>query len=183
MQPPMTTTPSSHGPSDSSDPSTIGSSSTKKRTCGQHAQKKEDWTEPNRIEMFALTHTKKDGTPVDDRSKEIMDQFQQLLTQPEEMSSSASTSSIAYTSIDEIFTQVMGPERHGHVRGYGFGLTPTSVFGSTSRRQSIGTLATKLENAQELLIVAEQKFTNAIGELSHVKETFEERLIEVQRKT
>ncbi|KAL6345517.1 hypothetical protein AAG906_017242 [Vitis piasezkii] len=142
MQPPLTTTPSSYGPSDSSDPSTIGL-----------AQKKEDWIEPNRIEMFALTHTKKNGTPADDRSKEIMDQFQQLLTQPEEMSSSVSTSSI----------------RHGHVRGYGFGPTPTSVFGSCNRRRSVGTLTTQLENAQELLVVAEQKFTNAIGKLSHVK--------------
>ncbi|RVW67031.1 hypothetical protein CK203_064401 [Vitis vinifera] len=34
--------------------------------------KKEDRSEPNRIEMFALTHTRKDGTPVDDHSKEIM---------------------------------------------------------------------------------------------------------------
>ena len=77
----------------------------------------------------------------------------------------------------------MGPERHGRVRGYGFGPTPTSVFGSTSRRQSVGTLATQLENAQELLAAAKQKLINAIGELSHVKETFEKQLIEVQRKT
>ena len=27
---------------------------------------------PNRIEMFDLTHTKKDGTPVDDRFEKIM---------------------------------------------------------------------------------------------------------------
>ncbi|RVW13564.1 hypothetical protein CK203_091916 [Vitis vinifera] len=200
MQPPMTTTPSSSGPSDSSDPSTID----EERLCHQplhllddewrwlihfwgmpeaKAQNKEDRTEPNRIEMFALTHTKKDGTPIDNHSKEIMNQFQQLLTQLEKISSSASTSSIAYTSIDEIYTQVMGPERHGRVRGYGFGPTPTSVFGSTSRRQSVGTLATQLENAQELLAAAKQKLINAIGELSHVKETFEKQLIEVQRKT
>ena len=84
----------------------------------------------------------------------------------------------------------MGPERHDHVRGYGFGPTPTSVFGSTSRRRSRTILSTQLENAQEMLIVTEQKFKTATEELlnvkeelSHVKETFEERLIEVQRKT
>ena len=84
----------------------------------------------------------------------------------------------------------MGPESHGCVRGYGFGPTPTLVFGSTSRRRSRAILSTQLENAQEMLIVAEQKFTTATEELSnvkeklsHVKETFEERLIEVQRKT
>ena len=77
----------------------------------------------------------------------------------------------------------MGLKRHGHVWGYGFGLTPISIFGSTSRRWSTGTLATQLENVQELLVVVEQKFTNAVEKLSHVKETFEERLIEIQRKT
>ena len=77
----------------------------------------------------------------------------------------------------------MGPKRHGRVRGYGFGPTPTSIFGSTSRRRSGVILSTQLENTQEMLIAAEQKFTTATEELSHVKETFEERLIEVQRKT
>ncbi|XP_034692308.1 uncharacterized protein LOC117919278 [Vitis riparia] len=140
--------------------------------------------------MFALTHTRKDGTPVDDHSKKIMDQFQQLLSQPEGTSSSTSASSGASTYVDEIYTQVMGPERHGRVRGYGFGPTPTSIFGSTSRRRPGVILSTQLENAQEMLIAAEQKFTTATEELSnvkdellHVKETFEERLIEVQKKT
>ncbi|RVW70004.1 hypothetical protein CK203_065768 [Vitis vinifera] len=43
-------------------------------------------------------------------------------------------------------------ERHGRVRGYGFGPTPTSIFGSTSRRRSGVILSTQLENAQEMLI-------------------------------
>ena len=30
---------------------------------------------------------------------------------------------------DEIYHKVVGNERHGHVRGYGLGLTLTSVFG------------------------------------------------------
>ncbi|KAL6325990.1 hypothetical protein AAG906_038482 [Vitis piasezkii] len=79
------------------------------------------------------------------------DQFQQLLSQPKGTSSSTSASSgastsvsstsvastsVASTYVDEIYTQVMGPERHGRVRGYGFGPTPTSIFGSTSRRRS-----------------------------------------------
>ena len=66
---------------------------------------------------------------------------------------------MASTSVDGIYTQVMGPERHGHVRGYGFGPTPTSIFGSTSRRRSGASLSIQLENAQEMLIAIEQKFT------------------------
>ena len=64
----------------------------------------------------------------------------------------------------------MGPKRHGRVQGYGFDPTPTSVFGSTSRRQSRAIRSTQLENAQEMLIATEQKFTTATEELSNVKE-------------
>ena len=52
------------------------------------------------------------------------------------MSSSSSTAFASYVaspSVDDIYTQMMGPERHGRVRGYGFGVTPTLVFGSVVR--------------------------------------------------
>ena len=63
------------------------------------------------------------------------------------VASTASTSSIASTSVDDIYAQVMGRERHGRVRGYGFGITPTLVFGSSSTGQSSSTLSAQLENA------------------------------------
>ena len=94
-------------------------------------------------------------------------------------SSTASTASASYVasiSIDDIYAQVMGQERHGRVRDYEFGVTPTLVFGSNSTGQLRSTLSTQLENSQEMLRVAEQKFTTAT-------ETFEEKLVEVQRKT
>ena len=64
----------------------------------------------------------------------------------------------------------MGLERHGHVQGYRFGPTPTSVFSSTSRRRSGAIRSTQLEITQELLTVAKQKFTATTEELSNVKE-------------
>ena len=94
-------------------------------------------------------------------------------------SPAASTASASYASstfVDDIYAQVMGRERHGRVQGYGFGVTPTLVFGSSSTGQSRSTLSSQLENAQEMLRVAEQKFTITT-------ETFEEKLVEVQRKT
>ena len=33
---------------------------------------RKDGTQLNRIDMFKLTHTRKDGTPVDDASRDIM---------------------------------------------------------------------------------------------------------------
>ena len=88
----------------------------------------------------------------------------------------ASASSIASTSVDDIYTQVMGQERHGHVRSYEFGVTPTLVFGHSYIGQSRFTLLAQLENVQEMLRVAEQKFTTAT-------ETFEDKLVEIQIKT
>ena len=90
--------------------------------------------------------------------------------------STASASFVASTSVDDIYTQVMGPKRHGRVRGYEFGVTPTLVFSSSSTGQSRSTLSSQLENVQEMLRVTEQKFTITT-------ETFEEKLVEVQRKT
>ena len=90
--------------------------------------------------------------------------------------STASASFVASTSLDNLYAQVMGRERHGRVQGYGFGVTSTLVFGSSSTRQSRSTLSTQLETAQEMLRVSKQKFTTAT-------ETFEEKLVEVQRKT
>ena len=73
--------------------------------------------------------------------------------------STAFASSVASTSIDDIHTQVIGRERPGRVRDYEFGVTPTLVFGSNSTGQSKSTLSAQLENAQEMIRVAEQKFT------------------------
>ncbi|KAL6324792.1 hypothetical protein AAG906_018319 [Vitis piasezkii] len=172
IQPTSITTPSSFSPSDSSDPSIVD----EERLCHRPPHLSDD-------DWRWLIHFW--GTP------KAKDQFQQLLSQPEETSSSTSTSSRASTSVsstsvastyvDEIYTQVMGPERHGHVRGYGFGPTPTSIFGSTSRKRSKLFFQHNLKR-QEMLIATEQKFTSAIeelsnvkDELSHMKETFEER--------
>ena len=88
------------------------------------------------------------------------------------VASIASTSFIASISIDDIYTQVMVQEKHGRVRDYGFGVTLTLIFGSSRTWQSRFTLSASLENAQDMLRVAEQKFTTTT-------KTFEEKLIEV----
>ena len=56
--------------------------------------------------------------------------------------STASASFVASISIYDIYAQVMGRERHGCIRGYGYGVTLTLVFGSSSTRQSRPTLST-----------------------------------------
>ncbi|KAF8393962.1 hypothetical protein HHK36_020164 [Tetracentron sinense] len=78
-----------------------------------------------RVDMYFRTHLRKDGPPVDNFSGKIISKFRELAA----LSSQDGSSSFVG---DDIYTQVMGPERHGRVRGYGLGPTPTSVFGSMS---------------------------------------------------
>ncbi|KAF8407330.1 hypothetical protein HHK36_006457 [Tetracentron sinense] len=85
-------------------------------------QSRTDGGTPTQVDLFFLTHTQKNGRAVDERSEEIMSKFRELSNSNQDGSS----------SISDIYTHVMGPERHGRVRGYGLGQTPTSVFGSLS---------------------------------------------------
>ena len=57
------------------------------------------------------------------------------------VASTTSASSVTSTFVDDIYAQVMGRERHGRVRGYGFGVTSTLVFDSSSTRQSRSNLS------------------------------------------
>ncbi|KAL6323253.1 hypothetical protein AAG906_029260 [Vitis piasezkii] len=169
IQPVVTTTPSSSDPFDSSDPSIVGM--IKKIMFNFTYDKCVCMRRDCAIDLHTYRMMTGDGSSTFEvhlRPRDILFYYASS-----KASTSVSSTSIGSTYVDEIYTQVMGPERHGRVRGYGFGPTPTSVFGST-----------------KMLIAAEQKFTTATEELSnvkeelsHVKETFEERLIEVQRMT
>ena len=92
------------------------------------------------------------------------------------VASTTFASFVASTSVYDIYTQVMSSERHGRVQGYGFGVTPTLVFDSSNTGKSRSTMSAQLKNAQKMLKVTEQKFTTTT-------ETFEEKLVEVQRNT
>ncbi|CAK9156684.1 unnamed protein product [Ilex paraguariensis] len=67
----------------------------------------------SRIKFFKVAYSKKDGRLVNDVVAQALSDMDEL---PSQMS-------------DEVFTQVMGPERPGCVRTYGFGPSPRYVFG------------------------------------------------------
>ncbi|RVW72347.1 hypothetical protein CK203_055429 [Vitis vinifera] len=171
-----TTTPSSSDPSDSSDPSIVGSSSSKKRTRGL----------TRNLDLLSMKPRDKKTTRFNTRGQvvyggkgERLSSYMGTLVRSQHNVPSKFKIGIMLVKIE-----AWSCSRHG------FGPTPTSIFGSTSRRRSGVILSTQLETPKRCLIAAEQKFTTATeelsnvkDELSHVKETFEERLIEVQKKT
>ncbi|PPS08749.1 hypothetical protein GOBAR_AA11885 [Gossypium barbadense] len=83
-----------------------------------------------RLQLFDITHRKKDGTPMTSEAAEIM----KLKDKKAEYEAAASTdSSVNFEDIDNrIINEVLGPERYGRVRFQGSGVNTTQYFGSTS---------------------------------------------------
>ncbi|PPS18893.1 hypothetical protein GOBAR_AA01697 [Gossypium barbadense] len=86
-----------------------------------------------RLQLFDITHRKKDGTPMTSEAVEIMEK---LKDKKAEYEATASTdSSVNFEDIDNrIINEVLGPERYGRVRFQGSGVNPTQYFGSASHQ-------------------------------------------------
>ena len=58
-------------------------------------------------------------------------------------------------SQEQMFVEVLGPERHGRVRGYGAGVTPTKLWGSSSSRMY--DLEKRLQESEQKRLESENK--------------------------
>ncbi|KHG23188.1 50S ribosomal L1P [Gossypium arboreum] len=84
-----------------------------------------------RLQLFEITHKKKDGSPMTSEAGEIMEKLKEKKTEYEVIAST--DSSVNLENIDNrIITEVLGPERYGRVLFQGSGVTPTQYFGSGS---------------------------------------------------
>lgn len=94
------------------------------------SEKAKDGIEPTRAEVFILTHKKrKDGRPIDEESIKVLDQMQEKLSN-EETSYEQHLDSVAWEG--DVFSQVLGSERSGYIRGVGLGPTPSLLWGNKS---------------------------------------------------
>ena len=83
------------------------------------------------------------------------------------------SSSSTPLSVDDINTQVLGPERHGRVRSLGFGATLTSVFGVT-KKETNAALASKLKETQEREEQMQQQIQQQQGQLQQQQEQLQQ---------
>ncbi|XP_059653621.1 uncharacterized protein LOC132300523 isoform X2 [Cornus florida] len=91
----------------------------------EERKKRPNGEEPTRTEMYILTHTQKNGQPMDEASaKIIIKQLKEYATQQPETSQRGAAR-------DGIFSQVVGEDRHGLVRTYGLGPSPSDIWGTT----------------------------------------------------
>ncbi|XP_058114262.1 uncharacterized protein LOC131257418 isoform X2 [Magnolia sinica] len=111
--------------------------------------------------MFLLTHRRKNGMPVDEASTRAMEQLNERTSQQPEASHNS-------TARKDIFSEVMGDERHGRVHTYEFGPSPSDIWGTTSHSvQSQGMTS----NAQKI----DEQYEELHAEISSLRETMADR--------
>ncbi|KAM2593523.1 hypothetical protein TB1_042662 [Malus domestica] len=97
-----------------------------------HAQEQVNGSKPDCITFFTLTHTRKNGEPVDARSAAIIDEFNTKLK--------------LYADRNEIITEqvchnvyadVLGPEKYNRVKGFGTGVVWSDVPGIRTEKRGI----------------------------------------------
>ncbi|XLR53647.1 hypothetical protein HN51_021910 [Arachis hypogaea] len=80
--------------------------------------------EIDRLRLWELTHTRVNGQACNEETQEKLDLRKELSSQVNE--------GILEMNEHEVMVEVFGPERHGRVRGYGAGVTPTQLWGPRS---------------------------------------------------
>ncbi|XP_062079368.1 uncharacterized protein LOC133783708 [Humulus lupulus] len=85
----------------------------------ENAMKKDGASTPTRATMFKICYSKKDKSIANEKTKEAMLQLQEK----EELNEDASKEK----SKNDVFSEVMGKEKHGLVRMYEFGVCPSDV--------------------------------------------------------
>ncbi|KAG8503037.1 hypothetical protein CXB51_000857 [Gossypium anomalum] len=125
-----------------------------------------------RLQLFEITHRKKDGSPMTSEAGEIMEK---LKDKKAEYEATASTdSSVNLKNIDNrIITEVLGPERYGRVRFQGSGVTPTQYFGSGSEQYMPSGSQAKAE-VQRLRDQMAQMQANTVEQIAEVQRKYEE---------
>nr|XP_033516639.1 uncharacterized protein LOC104114107 isoform X4 [Nicotiana tomentosiformis] len=81
---------------------------------------------PGRAQLYLATHTKKDGSYVNDEAKEICETI--------ELAVSESTMDESEISPNDVIVKVLGKEHPERVRCLGLGATPSNTFRETNLR-------------------------------------------------
>ncbi|XP_040948802.1 uncharacterized protein [Gossypium hirsutum] len=86
-----------------------------------------------RLQLFDITHRKKDESPMTSEATEIMEKLKDKKAEYEAIASS--DRSVHLDDIDNwIITEVLGPKRYGQVLFQGSFVNPTQYFGSNSQQ-------------------------------------------------
>ncbi|KAK5838883.1 hypothetical protein PVK06_007629 [Gossypium arboreum] len=125
-----------------------------------------------RLQLFEITHRKKDGSPMTSEAGEIMEKLKDKKAEYE--AATSTDSSVNLENIDNrIITEVLGPERYGRVRFQGSGVTPAQYFGSGSQQYMPSGSQAKAE-VQRLRDQIAQMQANTVEQIAEVQRKYEE---------
>ncbi|KAG8488350.1 hypothetical protein CXB51_016369 [Gossypium anomalum] len=125
-----------------------------------------------RLQLFEITHRKKDGSPMTSEAGEIMEKLKEKKTEYEVIAST--DSSVNLENIDNrIITEVLGLERYGRVRFQGSGGTPTQYFGFGSQQYMPSESQAQAE-LQRLRDQIAQMQANTVEQIAEVQRKYEE---------
>ncbi|MFQ6651806.1 hypothetical protein Gotur_023990, partial [Gossypium turneri] len=132
------------------------------------------------LQLFDITHRKKDGSPMTTEAAEIMEKLKDKRAEYEAIASSDS-----YVNLDEIdnqiITEVLGPERYGWVRFQGSFVNPTQYFGSSSQQYMPSANQAQAE-VQRLRDQMAQIQKSTVEQIAQLKMKAASREAEAQRK-
>ncbi|KAM3714771.1 hypothetical protein ACJW31_01G359000 [Castanea mollissima] len=116
----------------------------------EEREKRPNGEEPTRDEIYILTHTHKDGKPVNEEAAAKISKLRELASQQPKTSNDR----------DDIFFKVMGQEKPGYVRTYGLVPAPSDVLGSTSSLKEAKMIASaEMSKMVEKMEAMEQRYT------------------------
>ncbi|MQL73037.1 hypothetical protein Taro_005389 [Colocasia esculenta] len=111
-------------------------------------RKEKTGTDPDRDEVFIITHTRKDGRPINEECAIAIEKLKALKqTQP------SADSSNPVVAKDDDFSKVFGEEKSGRIRGVGTGPTPVTLWG---RKNEV--LKSENKTLHQRIKVPEEKF-------------------------
>ncbi|KAG8503877.1 hypothetical protein CXB51_001818 [Gossypium anomalum] len=110
------------------------------RICEEERNKRPDGKEPTRAELYILTHTRKNGQPVDNTAAKLISKIR------EQEAKKQNTSQCSGESNDTL-CQVMGEEQGKHVGPYGMGPNRTGIFGPRPGRILLARMASKAKRS------------------------------------
>ncbi|KAH1113771.1 hypothetical protein J1N35_007149 [Gossypium stocksii] len=133
-----------------------------------------------RLQLFDITHRKKDGSPMTSEVGEIMEKLKDKKAEYEAIASSDSSVNLDDIN-NRIIIEVLGPERYGQVRFEGSGVNPTQYFGSNSQ-QYIPSGSQAQAEVQRLRDQMAQMQASTVEQIAQLKAEATSREAEVQRK-
>ncbi|GMI70634.1 hypothetical protein HRI_000732700 [Hibiscus trionum] len=110
------------------------------RICEEERNKRPDGKEPTRAELYILTHTRKNGQPVDETAAKLISKIR------EQEAKKQNTSQCSDESNDTL-CQVMGEEKGDCVETSGMGPNRTGIFGSRPSRAALVRMASEAKSS------------------------------------